>query len=834
MERNRLIGRLFPLILLGLSGGALAVEVFPQPQATGMPQSAQQIVQQASVQRLSALIGQRPTLSAARLELTDADRERIDADNRAARSGAPLKVGLVKALDMRIDLQPLDVDAMTDQTYSFLDGHVRRAEGHLTWAVRLDTVGAAGARFRFDDISLPNGASIHVYNDAGASHTYSADRKSFWTHSVTGDQIYIQVELPDQASDNARFQIGAVMLLDASSEAFCPNNASCVEDGSCHDASEWSEIDKARKAVARFNFIENGWSYLCSGGLLADTDDTTAIPYFLTADHCVSTREVAATVETWFDFRTASCNSECPTGPGTSSTLGATLLNNSALNDHSLLLLDEKPPADAWFLGWTDTPVARANETMLYRLSHPGGSPQAYSTHRIDTNAETCGSLPRGPFIYSRDVVGATEGGSSGSPVMQSNGQVVGQLYGACGLDPDNVCDVVNNASVDGAFASYFQDVAKWLKPDPLNLPLTLQKFGSGKGRVQSSLDAGDPEALAQAGLSATPKLAGGTQVAQTDWPWQAAIKISTWRVNGEWTCGGSVIDSRWVLTAAHCIVDGIEDPYHEFVTVAPANIQIRVGSERFEFGGQTTGVRRIVKHPDFDPVTRDNDLALLELKEAVFVDPVRPVTPEREEKQACPGIQGAVTGWGTDAACGQTVRVLSKVNASLVDPAQCRTAYGDDSITGNMLCTAPGTDNGTLCQADEGSPLVVSNGRGGYVQAGIVSRGDDNCDNPSSPAVHTRVANYVGWMEGMTGLDLTSEVGSGIIDCGSTCSAEYPSGTTLTLTATADPGSVFAGWSGDCEGVGNTCQLTVTRALNVRATFNSINAQSRACAGSP
>jgi len=62
-------------------------------------------------------------------------------------------------------------------------------------------------------------------------------------------------------------------------------------------------------------------------------------------------------------------------------------------------------------------------------------------------------------------VVGATEGGSSGSPVVRSDGKVVGQLSGACGTNLSDNCDAVLNATVDGAFASYYSEVAQWLDP---------------------------------------------------------------------------------------------------------------------------------------------------------------------------------------------------------------------------------------------------------------------------------------------------------------------------------------------------------------------------------
>ena len=102
--------------------------------------------------------------------------------------------------------------------------------------------------------------------------------------------------------------------------------------------------------------------------------------------------------------------------------------------DYPLLRLSESAPPGSVFLGWNENPVAFSDGAELSRVSHPQGAPQSFSTHVVDTSAGTCTAWPRGDRIYSRDVVGATEGGSSGSPVVNSAGQIVGQLSGACGI----------------------------------------------------------------------------------------------------------------------------------------------------------------------------------------------------------------------------------------------------------------------------------------------------------------------------------------------------------------------------------------------------------------
>ena len=138
-------------------------------------------------------------------------------------------------------------------------------------------------------------------------------------------------------------------------------------------------------------------------------------------------------------------------------------MKTNSTGDYTLLKLSQAPPSGSIFLGWSTTAVANTNGTALYRLSHPQGAPMAISTQSVNTSAGICRSWPRGSWIYSRDTYGATEGGSSGSPVCNVDGKVVGQLSGACGTNLNDVCDSTRNATVDGAFASYFTEVEPYL-----------------------------------------------------------------------------------------------------------------------------------------------------------------------------------------------------------------------------------------------------------------------------------------------------------------------------------------------------------------------------------
>jgi len=301
---------------------------------------------------------------------------------------------------------------------------------------------------------------------------------------VMGDSVVLQLrqfglvsaeDLADTWFEIAELGFIGPKFLGAKSDAeqgFCDYNEPCVENADCQGTS--LAVDAARDAVAHMQWISGAFIYMCSGGLIADTDPDSQIPYFLSANHCISKARAARNLECFFQY-TASCGTtDCPsvfelrsTYPQDLRTLGASIKATNRTGDYTLFELSQGAPDGSAFLGWSSADVANSDGTELFRISHPGGAPQAYSEHTVDTSAGTCSSWPRGSWIYSRDTYGATEGGSSGSPVVNSAGQVVGQLSGACGFNVNDVCDNVSNATVDGAFASYFGEIQQFLNPAP-------------------------------------------------------------------------------------------------------------------------------------------------------------------------------------------------------------------------------------------------------------------------------------------------------------------------------------------------------------------------------
>jgi hypothetical protein len=351
-------------------------------------------------------------------------------------------------------------------------GDVATVDGSALWTGRVTAPGASGIRLHFSPFDLPESAELYVYAAGGQVYgPYTGrgpvDDGELWTNTIFGDEVRLQLSVAPEDASRTRLVVAGIGYMGTGvlmAGNLCSDNASCVENAACWNVAAVSD---ARDAVASILFASGPFYYICSGGLIADAN-AQHLPYFLTANHCISSSGEASSMETYFDYESGSCTNPTCTQPynNTGDTVGSTIVASNSKGDYTLLRLSSTPTTKdgiVTYLGWTSSPVANSNGTHLYRLSHPSGAPQAYSQHDVDTSKPTCTSWPRGERIYSRDIEGATEGGSSGSPVLNGSGQIVGQLSGACGFNVNDVCDSASNATVDGAFAYYYGQVSSIL-----------------------------------------------------------------------------------------------------------------------------------------------------------------------------------------------------------------------------------------------------------------------------------------------------------------------------------------------------------------------------------
>ncbi len=358
---------------------------------------------------------------------------------------------------------------------------LQTAEGSALWTAGVKVEEAYALRLHLTGIDLPPGSRVRVWGrDATSAREFDpaavVSGGEIWAPVVFGDEAHVEVEVPAGAlpAGGVSFAVPDVLeifRIDPSGRAVLsesaapsPQGTECLVSGECYSTADFPGITAARGAIAHLKYVKSAQAYVCTGGLVNDTK-SDFIPYLLTANHCFGTQTEANTLQTFFDYRYLSCGSTMyPALSGLPGTYGATLLASSSSSDYTFLQLSSTPSGSRYFLGWDSRTSSVANGTNLYRISHPLGMPQYYNTTRITSPTGTCSGWPSSSFLYENLVLGATAGGSSGSPVLLSSGAIVGQLSGACGSDPSNEC-LATNYEVDGGFFQTYSAVKQWLAP---------------------------------------------------------------------------------------------------------------------------------------------------------------------------------------------------------------------------------------------------------------------------------------------------------------------------------------------------------------------------------
>jgi lysyl endopeptidase len=345
------------------------------------------------------------------------------------------------------------------------------------WRHRIDAPGAVSINLAFSRFRLPEGAELHLFSSDGkhrirpftAADNNPADE--LWTPILQGESMVVELQVPIQSREQVTLEIGSINYgYRGFHETASTRSGACNVDVVCPEGDDWQH------QISSVAVISTGGSTFCTG-FMVNNVEFDGTPYFMTANHCSIGAGNAASLVTYWNFENSTCRP--PGEPGSGGTgdgtldqfnTGSTFRASLAASDFTLVELFNEPNP-AWgvtYAGWD----ARDQATdWAIAVHHPSTNEKRISfeydaTSITDYLSDT--PNPNQTHIRVEDWdLGTTEPGSSGSPLFNPDGQVVGQLHGgyaACSNDdPDWYGRIAWSWDSGGSASARLRD---WLDPN--------------------------------------------------------------------------------------------------------------------------------------------------------------------------------------------------------------------------------------------------------------------------------------------------------------------------------------------------------------------------------
>lgn len=300
-----------------------------------------------------------------------------------------------------------------------------QADGERVARLSVASPGASALRLALSARHLPGEASFWFYGssaESAASVKFGpirpgtlSDAPLYWSPVLAGEVATLEIHLPAGVDAQALdFDLTRVshLVYDPLRNVWqkatgIGTAAGCAPDVVCTQPT--AAVRAAASGVARMIFSRPEGTFLCTGTLVADKDPSSQIPYFLTANHCISDEDAARSLNTYWFFEATVCGME--SAPALQQRYGgASLQATDETLDNTLLRLKDDPPAGVTLSGFDANPVSEP--VAIIGIHHPRGDLKKLSTGAAvgygDFNGE-------GSFVKVQWDRGVTEGGSSGS-----------------------------------------------------------------------------------------------------------------------------------------------------------------------------------------------------------------------------------------------------------------------------------------------------------------------------------------------------------------------------------------------------------------------------------
>ncbi|CAF2412422.1 unnamed protein product [Rotaria sp. Silwood2] len=227
-------------------------------------------------------------------------------------------------------------------------------------------------------------------------------------------------------------------------------------------------------------------------------------------------------------------------------------------------------------------------------------------------------------------------------------------------------------------------------------------------------------------------KIVGGIQSLRGDWPWSCSMRFGSGHI-----CGGSLINGKWIATAAHCVDTRYAASSYKW------HCGLHERNKQDSWSREYVSLQYIV-HPNYNPSTTVNDIALFRISttDISFDNYVMPVCfPAKTDTYA--GKTSYAIGWGTLSAGGSLAPYHMEVAMPVLTDTRCSQKHsGYTLVTTTQICAGDGGNKDT-CQGDSGGPLVVKHTNNLWYLAGLTSWGV-GC---GGGGVYTRLSAFRDWV---------------------------------------------------------------------------------------